>query len=78
VARRVDAQPKAVEAQAPALACRTCRHYAPGDDQHGQCRRYPPAGGPNGVTAFGPITLPVVTPADFWCGEHSPAGRTTG
>ncbi len=65
---------KAEPAPKPDTAsCETCRFwFRRGEDLGatiGECRRYPPAGGIERPTAFGPLMLSVLTRSSGFCGE---------
>lgn len=76
MARRFDTQPKAPALPGSDPACKDCRFWVSHEADLGSCRRYPPSGGIKQPTAYGPLILPVITPADHYCGEHQPrSGR---
>lgn len=62
-----------VEAKPEMPACSGCRYWiARGVDLGsavGECHRFPPSGGVERPTAFGPLTLAILTRANGFCGE---------
>lgn len=50
--------------------CRYCRHYAEGNEEVGQCRRYPPENIEDEDGEGFSIEYPLVQ-ASLWCGEFS-------